>query len=220
MKNFLLIAVLFLLLTSCNSTSGFFKPKEVATPRGLYNPQNKIAEETNSEKKSSKKAKSKRKSKHETSDDNTTIEHQLNLQDDLDLIIEDENTSYLVKQLIHETLDNIGVNYQSGGMSKNGFDCSGLIYTSFKKFDIELPRSSSEMAKKGLLINFENAQKGDLIFFSNRGHRRINHVGMIIEVSPDDIKFVHSSTQKGVIISSLKEPYYQKSFTQINRVIQ
>jgi hypothetical protein len=35
---------------------------------------------------------------------------------------------------------------------------------------------------------------------------------MVTEVADDEIKFIHSSTQKGVIISSTKEPYYKKNF--------
>ena len=63
------------------------------------------------------------------------------------------------------------------------------------------------------------AQKGDLIFFATFGGRRVSHVGMITEILDDEIKFIHSSTQSGVIISSTKEDYYAKNFVQINRVL-
>jgi hypothetical protein len=43
---------------------------------------------------------------------------------------------------------------------------------------------------------------------------------MITEVNGDEIKFIHSSTQLGVIVSSLKEPYYQRTFAQVNRVLE
>jgi cell wall-associated NlpC family hydrolase len=76
------------------------------------------------------------------------------------------------------------------------------------------------MAKAGTQIDQGKAKKGDLIFFINRGQHRINHVGMIVEVNCDEIKFIHSSTQGGVIISSLKESYYEKTFKQINRIVE
>jgi cell wall-associated NlpC family hydrolase len=94
------------------------------------------------------------------------------------------------------------------------------MYSTFKFFDILLPRSSHEMAAIGSPIDLKEAKKGDLIFFINRGQKRINHVGMIVEVNGDEIKFIHSSTQSGVVISSLKESYYDRTFKQINRVIQ
>lgn len=82
-----------------------------------------------------------------------------------------------------------------------------------------LPRSSSDMAaNSGVKIDRSQAQKGDLIFFATRG-RWVGHVGMITEISEDEIKFIHSSTSSGVIISSTKEPYYAKRFVQINRVL-
>ena len=136
-----------------------------------------------------------------------------------DIIIGDDSESYIAEQLINVASDNLGIAYRAGGTSKTGFDCSGLMYSTFKKFDITLPRSSYEMATAGTVIDQRNAKKGDLIFFINRGQSRINHVGMIVEVNCDDIKFIHSSTNGGVMISSLKESYYSKTFKQINRII-
>jgi cell wall-associated NlpC family hydrolase len=75
------------------------------------------------------------------------------------------------------------------------------------------------MATVGTKIDLKSAQKGDLIFFINRGQRRINHVGMVVEVTDEEVKFIHSSTQSGVIISSTKEPYYNRTFVQLNRIL-
>ena len=129
-------------------------------------------------------------------------------------------TNRLAEELIDTAAENLGVKYKYAGTTKAGFDCSGLMYSTFKKFDITLPRSSHEMAEVGTEINPEKAKKGDLIFFINRGQSRINHVGMIVEVNGDEIKFIHSSTNSGVIISSLKESYYERTFKQINRIIE
>ncbi|OOV26855.1 hypothetical protein BXU11_10785 [Flavobacterium sp. LM5] len=122
--------------------------------------------------------------------------------------------------LIEKASDNLGIRYRSGGTSRAGFDCSGLMYTTFDAFDIKLPRSSFEQANVGLKIAPQEAQKGDLIFFKTRGSGRINHVGMVVEVEGNEIKFIHSSTSNGVIISSTKENYYQRNFAQVNRVLK
>lgn len=126
----------------------------------------------------------------------------------------------VVNHLIETATDNIGVRYKAGGTTRNGFDCSGLVFTTFESENIKLPRSSFEQAKIGAVISLKNAQKGDLIFFKTNKSKQINHVGLITEVSSSEIKFVHSSTSKGVIISSTKESYYQNSFVQINRIIE
>ena len=126
----------------------------------------------------------------------------------------------LADELIRMASDNLGIGYRSGGTTKNGFDCSGLMYATFSSLDIKLPRSSQEMATIGTVIDVNQAQKGDLIFFKTRGGNQINHVGMVVEVNEGEIRFIHSATHGGVIISSTKEKYYEKNFTQINRVLQ
>ncbi|SHG48084.1 LysM domain-containing protein [Flavobacterium fluvii] len=124
-----------------------------------------------------------------------------------------------VDQLISKASENIGTRYRSGGTTTEGFDCSGLMCYTFGSYDIKLPRSSIEMASYGSKIETENAQKGDLIFFKTNGRGRINHVGMVVEVLEGEIKFIHSATHGGVIISSTKESYYQKNLVQVNRVL-
>lgn len=126
----------------------------------------------------------------------------------------------LINQLIQEASDKIGTRYRSGGTTTAGFDCSGLMCSTFGAFDIKLPRSSIEQSSIGEKIEGGNAQKGDLIFFKTNGRSRINHVGMVVEVMEGEIKFIHSSTHSGVIISSTKEPYYQRNFAQVNRVLK
>lgn len=203
-----LISFLFLLafLGSCKPTSTIITSKKEAQERGIYSaPQSKNEVVKNPEKKSASKKVSKKSRLNENNDD--------------DYVAPDEDTSYLVKQLINTASDNLGANYKAGGTTPEGYDCSGLMYATFKKFDIILPRSSVDMAKIGRVLNPNEIQKGDLIFFKTNGRNIINHVGMVIEVTADEIKFIHSSTQKGVIVSSTKEPYYEKSFTQANRIL-
>lgn len=124
-----------------------------------------------------------------------------------------------VDQLISKASENIGTRYRSGGTTTAGFDCSGLMCYTFSSYDIKLPRSSGEMAAYGSKVDAQDAQKGDLIFFKTRGSGRINHVGMVVEVLDGEIKFIHSATHGGVIISSTKESYYERNLAQINRVL-
>ena len=137
-----------------------------------------------------------------------------------------ENTEELTTEepstiqfLIDTASKNLGTRYRSGGTTLNGFDCSGLMFNTFKEIDFTLPRSSNQQAKIGTKIQKSQAQKGDLIFFATNGRGTINHVGMITEIIGDEIKFIHSSVQLGVIVSSIKEAYYSKRFKQINRVL-
>ncbi len=144
----------------------------------------------------------------------------------LDKITEDnshlfmsEGSSELPDLIISTAVDHIGTRYRMGGTSSSGFDCSGLVYISFREHNISLPRSSFEMSKYGKKIKDSEAQRGDLIFFSTGRSKRVNHVGIVTEVLEDEIKFVHASVQLGVIMSSTKEPYYKKSYVKVARIL-
>jgi len=127
------------------------------------------------------------------------------------------NTS---EQVVQTAKSFLGTKYKYGGTTKKGMDCSGLMYVSFSEVGIQLPRRSADMASKGQKITKDRAQKGDLIFFkTGKSGAKINHVGVVSRVSKGVIYFVHSSTSKGVIESSLATDYWNKSFRLIKRIL-
>lgn len=113
-----------------------------------------------------------------------------------------------------------GTPYKYGGIGKDGIDCSGLVFNSFLQEDIPLPRSSRDMAKKGERLSLEDVNIGDLLFFeTDKNKKVINHVGLVIEIQPGHIFFIHSSTSRGVIISSLADTYWWDHFVMARRMI-
>lgn len=113
-----------------------------------------------------------------------------------------------------------GTSYKFGGTTKKGMDCSGLVYVSYQKEGVTIPRISRDMATKGKRISLHNATKGDLLFFkTNKNKNTINHVGLVIENNHGELFFIHSTSSLGVIISSLKERYWKNSFVEVRRVI-
>jgi cell wall-associated NlpC family hydrolase len=113
-----------------------------------------------------------------------------------------------------------GVRYKWGGTTKSGMDCSGLVYESFRAYDVILTRISRDMAKRGDKISLKDVSTGDLLFF-NTGNRRnsINHVGLIINIRDNNIEFIHATTNNGVITSWLNEDYWLKAFTEARRIL-
>ncbi len=112
-----------------------------------------------------------------------------------------------------------GTRYKYGGTTRKGMDCSGLVYTSFKKENIILPRTSKTMATQGKAISLKKVNVGDLLFFkTNKRKNVISHVGLVVEIK-GVIKFIHASTSRGVIISSLDEKYWSKCFVAARRVL-
>ncbi|TJY37679.1 C40 family peptidase [Pontimicrobium aquaticum] len=113
-----------------------------------------------------------------------------------------------------------GTKYKFGGTTKKGMDCSGLIYIAFKNEQILLPRVSKDMATRGFPISVKEIKKGDLLFFQTSKKRRgINHVGLVTNISNNTIEFIHSTTSKGVITSSLSERYWQTTFKEARRLL-
>lgn len=112
--------------------------------------------------------------------------------------------------------------YGSADPKLGGLDCSGFLYYVFTHFNIKVPRSSYDYSSYGQTVSKAAAQKGDVIIFtgSNADVKKAGHVGIITEVSNNDILFIHSSTSKGVIINKLSDAYYSKRFLKIVRVLK
>ncbi|WP_111307996.1 C40 family peptidase [Confluentibacter sediminis] len=113
-----------------------------------------------------------------------------------------------------------GVRYKFGGATKSGMDCSGLVFESFRAFNIILPRISRDMAKNGEKISLNDVEEGDLLFFKT-GNRRndISHVGLVVSSRNGNIEFIHSTTSAGVIISSITENYWDRTFAEARRIL-
>jgi len=218
LRNLIPVLLLFLVVTSCKTTSVIVTSKSEAEKQGIYKkPEKEIL--AKSEKNKKKVVETKLEPTTAAVLSKKDIKSRLSTNENSeDFIINTNDSSYLVEQLINAATDNLGARYRSGGSSPEGFDCSGFIFYTFSKFDIILPRSSNEMSNLGTVLNSNEIKKGDLIFFRTNGRKVINHVGMVVEILEDEIKFIHSATSKGVIISSTKEPYYNRTFAQVNRV--
>ena len=113
-----------------------------------------------------------------------------------------------------------GTKYKYGGTTKQGMDCSGLIYVAYKKENILLPRVSRDMATKGKSISLNKAKKGDLLFFKTSKRNRINHVGLVTKIVNGEIFFIHASSSRGVVVSSMNSKYYKNAFVLAKRIIK
>ncbi|WP_228236206.1 C40 family peptidase [Allomuricauda sp. M10] len=132
----------------------------------------------------------------------------------------EERISEKAEAIISTAMSYSGTRYKYGGTTNKGMDCSGLVYVSLKENDIMFPRSSYQMAMEGQKIEVEEVQKGDLLYFqTSKSGKRINHVGLVVEVDGDDIKFIHATTSRGVLVSSLREGYWKYAFVKAMRIL-
>lgn len=194
MKNLIVITALLIFFSSCKSTQSIKQTRDAS----------RVKVET------------------KTIDVNTEFDLQNSQPNSIDFsafeIIED--TISTSNNIIDYAKQFDGVRYKFGGTSKAGMDCSGLVYTAFKAFDISLPRISRDMAKEGVDVSLAEIQEGDLVFFrTNPRRKEISHVGIVVTSRIGMIEFIHASTQAGVIISSLAERYWHNSFVKAKRVL-
>lgn len=109
-----------------------------------------------------------------------------------------------------------GISYRYGGETPDGFDCSGFVRFMYSKvFNLDLPRSSREMATIGTKIGREELMPGDLVFFHSLKKRQIDHVGIFI----GNDTFIHSSVSKGITEDQLQKSYFNKRFAGAVRIL-
>jgi len=90
----------------------------------------------------------------------------------------------------------LGAPYRWGAAGPGAFDCSGLVYWSYRQIGMTLPRSSSAQSRVGTPVSKGALQPGDLVFF----YRPVSHVAIYIGGG----RVVHASTAgKPVKISNL-----------------
>ncbi len=112
----------------------------------------------------------------------------------------------------------LGVPHRLGGSTKKGVDCSGFVVIIYREiYGKQLKRSSADMLKHNCKkVDRDRLQEGDLVFFkTGSGSRKTpDHVGIYLKSG----RFIHTSSSRGVVVSSLSEPYYMRTWITGGRV--
>ena len=110
----------------------------------------------------------------------------------------------------------LGLDYHNGGSSHaTGFDCSGLVAHVFlEAWGLRLPRTSVEQSRRGVPIELEDLEAGDLVFY-NTLNRPFSHVGIYV----GDGRFVHAPKSGArVRVESVKGAYWMRRFDGARRI--
>lgn len=111
----------------------------------------------------------------------------------------------------------LGKPYKGTSRYDVGVDCSMFTHDVFRAFNgMELPRTAEDQYKIGKNVPLDRMSFGDLVFFRTERGKKITHVGIYVGGN----EFIHASTSRGVIISSLREKYWAKAFVSGRRILE
>jgi len=128
--------------------------------------------------------------------------------------LERTNRDMSKRALIYQIRYYLGVPYEYGGADRRGMDCSGFVWKVYwEGMNVELPRSASQMYANCKRLGVKEVRLGDLLFFQSDSDRAVDHVGIFLYKT----FFAHASTNYGVMISDLKEPYFRSRFIGAGR---
>ena len=135
--------------------------------------------------------------------------------------LEQNSRNNIVDQVINYAYRFRGTPYRYGASSPKGFDCSGFTSYVFKRFGIDLDRSSRGQITDGVRVKKNDLQPGDLVFFQGRsGRGGVGHVGIVTKVNDDNtFHFIHSACSSGVTESKNTESYYSRRYVGACRVL-
>jgi cell wall-associated NlpC family hydrolase len=116
--------------------------------------------------------------------------------------------------LVSTALGLLGVPYENGGTTADGFDCSGFTQYVFARMGVPLPREVRDQFRVGRPVKPDAVAPGDLLFFQTASNGA-SHVG--IAVGGD--AFVHAPSSTGVVrVEHYSSGYWARRFVGARRI--
>jgi len=79
-------------------------------------------------------------------------------------------SSSTIEKAIRAAKSQRGTPYGWGGTGPDAFDCSGLVQWSFGQAGVSLPRIAEDQVQEGTKVSYEDAKRGDILYWSDGGY--------------------------------------------------
>lgn len=107
-----------------------------------------------------------------------------------------------------------GTPYRYGGQSKAGIDCSAFVQITYaKRFRVDLPRTTELQIRQGKRVALKQLKVGDMVFFKTGWSTYHNGIYL------GNKRFMHASSSKGVVVSSIEQAYWKERFIEARRLL-
>lgn len=119
------------------------------------------------------------------------------------------------RTMLVDAMNFVRVPYLWGGVTPQGFDCSGFIYYMFNKHGIPAVRTTSKgLFDSGISVSQPNLQPGDLVFFAIAVPEVVDHVGFYI----GNGQFLSATKSAGIYPQSMMNSYWGPKYVGAKRV--
>lgn len=118
-------------------------------------------------------------------------------------------------QVLKTAMSQYGVDYEYGAVDPgDGFDCSGLIWWSYRQHGITVPRRTVDQRRAGWAVSRKNICQGDIVVF--RIGRNQLHTGLVV----DKNRFLHAPSSGGYIrIDKFNDAYWKNRIVGFRRIV-
>lgn len=108
----------------------------------------------------------------------------------------------------------VGMPYQYGGATPDGFDCSGLVQYAYHEIGLQVPRTTNAQLQYAQTIRVANIRAGDVLFF-RVSDRKVSHVG----IYAGEGWFIHAPSRGGrVTYARMDNPFWQQRLVSAGRL--
>ena len=122
----------------------------------------------------------------------------------------------LRQAVVSEAESQLGTPYVWGGKRPGGFDCSGFVYYVYGTMGYAMGSDAQQQLKDGLVVDQEELEPGDLVFFTGTYWTSgpVSHVGIYV----GDGMFIHASNS-GIAKTELFTGYFADHYLCARRVL-